>query len=66
MTPEIIGLLMILAMLAGIFIGYPISFLLIFLGVAFGYWGFGELVFYQMTLQFYSSMMEQTLSAVPL
>jgi tripartite ATP-independent transporter DctM subunit len=66
MTPEIIGLLMILAMLAGIFIGYPISFLLIFLGIAFGYWGFGELVFYQMTLQFYSSMMEQTLSAVPL
>jgi tripartite ATP-independent transporter DctM subunit len=57
---------MILAMLVGIFIGYPISFLLIFLGIAFGYWGFGELVFYQMTLQFYSTMMEQTLTAVPL
>jgi tripartite ATP-independent transporter DctM subunit len=53
-------------MLVGIFIGYPISFLLIFLGIAFGYWGFGELVFYQMTLQFYSTMMEQTLTAVPL
>ncbi|MGA0808792.1 MAG: TRAP transporter large permease, partial [Burkholderiaceae bacterium] len=49
-----------------IFIGYPISFLLIFLGIDFGYWGFGELVFYQMTLQFYSTMMEQTLTAVPL
>jgi tripartite ATP-independent transporter DctM subunit len=66
MSPEIIGGLMILAMLVGIFIGYPISFLLIFLGIAFGYWGFGELVFYQMTLQFYSTMMEQTLTAVPL
>jgi len=66
MSPEMIGGLMILAMLVGIFIGYPISFLLIFLGIAFGYWGFGELVFYQMTLQFYSTMMEQTLTAVPL
>jgi tripartite ATP-independent transporter DctM subunit len=66
MSPEIIGGVMILAMLVGIFIGYPISFLLIFLGIAFGYWGFGELVFYQMTLQFYSTMMEQTLTAVPL
>lgn len=66
MSPEIIGGLMILAMLVGIFIGYPISFLLIFLGISFGYWGFGELVFYQMTLQFYSTMMEQTLTAVPL
>ena len=66
MSPEIIGGLMILAMLVGIFIGYPISFLLIFLGISFGYWGFGELVFYQMTLQFYSTMMEHTLTAIPL
>ena len=66
MSPEMIGLVMIGAMLAGIFIGFPISFTLIFLGLAFGYWGFGELVFYLMTLQFNASMMEQTLSAVPL
>ena len=66
MTPELIGLLMIFAMLGGIFIGFPISFVLIFLGIAFGYWGFGSLVFYQLTLLFYSTMMEQTLAAVPL
>ena len=66
MTPEIIGLLMILAMLGGILIGFPIAFVLIFLGIAFGYWGFGPLVFYQLTLLFYSTMMEQTLAAVPL
>ena len=66
MSPEIIGLMMIVAMLAGIFVGFPISFTLIFLGLAFGYWGFGELVFYLMTLQFNATMMEQTLAAVPL
>ena len=52
MSPEMIGFLMIGAMLAGIFIGFPISFTLIFLGLVFGYWGFGELVFYLMTLQY--------------
>ena len=66
MTPEYIGLLMISAMLGGIFVGFPISFTLLFLGIVFGYWGFGELVFYQLTLQFNATMMEQTLAAVPL
>ena len=66
MSPEMIGFIMIAAMLAGIFVGFPISFTLIFLGLAFGYWGFGELVFYLMTLQFNATMMEQTLAAVPL
>jgi len=66
MSPEILGLVMIVAMLFGIFVGFPISFTLIFLGLVFGYFGFGQLVFYLMTLQFYSSMMEQTLAAVPL
>ncbi len=66
MTPEYIGLLMIAAMLGGIFVGFPISFTLLFLGIVFGSWGFGELVFYQLTLQFNATMMEQTLAAVPL
>jgi len=66
MSPEMLGLVMIVGMLLGIFVGFPISFTLIFLGLVFGYFGFGQLVFYLMTLQFYSSMMEQTLAAVPL
>ena len=66
MSPEYIGFLMIAVMLFAIFIGFPISFTLIFLGMVFGYLGFGELVFYLMTLQFYGVMMEQTLAAVPL
>lgn len=69
MSPEIIGLWMIAAMLFAIFIGFPISFTLIFLGTVFGVWGLWprwELTFYLETLQFSGTMMEQTLSAVPL
>jgi len=65
-SSELIGALMIAVMLLAIFVGFPISFTLIFLGLAFGYWGFGDLVFYLMTLQFNSVMLEQTLAAVPL
>ncbi len=66
LAPEYIGMIMIAVMLFAIFVGFPISFTLIFLGVAFGYWGFGQLVFFLMTLQFNSVMLEQTLAAVPL
>ncbi len=66
MSPEIIGLILIGMMLFAIFVGFPISFTLIFLGLVFGYWGFGDLVFYLMTYQFSGVMLEQTLSAVPL
>lgn len=66
-TNEIIGLLMIGAMLFAIFVGFPISFTLIFLGVVFGTWGIGiKLTIFLMTLQSYGSQMEQTLAAVPL
>ena len=66
MSQPMIGMWMMVAMIICIFIGFPISFTLIFLGLIFGYWGFGKLVFYQLTLQFNGSMMEQTLAAVPL
>ena len=66
-SPQIVGLIMIAIMLVAIFIGFPISFTLIFLGFAFGAWGFGSrLVFFLQTLQFNSVMLEQTLAAVPL
>ena len=65
-SQELIGAIMIGAMLFAIFIGFPISFTLIFLGLVFGYWGFGKLVFYLMTLQFNMIMTESTLVAVPL
>jgi len=66
MSPEVLGIVLILTMLFAIFIGFPISFTLIFLGVFFGYLGFGDLVFYLMTFQFSGSMLEQTLAAIPL
>ena len=66
-SPEIIGVFMIAVMLLAIFVGFPISFTLIFLSFVFGAWGFGgKLVFYLQTLQFNSVMLEQTLAAVPL
>ena len=67
MIPEHIGLVMIAIMLLAIFLGFPISFTLIFLGIVFGAWGFGvDLAVYLMTLQFNNVMLEQTLAAVPL
>ena len=65
-NPAMLGFILIGVMLFAIFIGFPISFTLIFLGFVFGYLGFGKLVFYLMTLQFSMVMTEQTLAAVPL
>ena len=65
-NPETLGFILIAVMLFAIFIGFPISFTLIFLGFVFGYLGFGKLVFYLMTLQFSMVMTDQALAAVPL
>ncbi len=62
-----IGLLMLGAMLFSIFVGFPISFTLIFLAFTFGSWGAGSAVtFFLMTLQVNSTMMDDQLVAVPL
>ena len=66
-SPPMIGVIMIAVMLLAIFVGFPISFTLIFLAFVFGAWGFGgKMVFYLQTLQFNNVMLEQTLAAVPL
>ena len=65
-NPAYLGFILVGVMLFAIFVGFPISFTLIFLGFVFGYLGFGKLVFYLMTLQFSMVMTEQTLAAVPL
>ena len=66
MSPEAIGAWMLLALLATIFIGFPIAFTLILLGLAFGYWGFGDTVFNLLIYQVFGSMKDQTLAQVPL
>ena len=66
MSPEAIGGWMLVALLATIFVGFPIAFTLILLGIVFGYAGFGDTVFHLMVYQFFSAMKEQTLAQVPL
>jgi len=62
-----IGLLMLAAMLFSIFVGFPISFTLIFLAFTFGSWGSGSAItFFLMTLQVNSTMLDDQLVAVPL
>jgi tripartite ATP-independent transporter DctM subunit len=66
MSNEILGLILLGALLAGIFVGFPIAFTLIILSVVFGYIGFGDTVFYLMVFQTIGLMKEETLAAVPL
>ena len=62
-----IGLLMLAAMLFSIFVGFPISFTLIFLAFTFGSWGANSAVtFFLMTLQMNATMLDDQLVAVPL
>ena len=66
MSPEAIGAWMLVALIASIFIGFPIAFTLIILGLGFGYWGFGDTVFHLLLFQTFATMKEQTLAQVPL
>ncbi|HEX6298099.1 MAG TPA: TRAP transporter large permease subunit [Burkholderiales bacterium] len=66
MSNEYLGLVLLGALLAGIFAGFPIAFTLIILSVVFGYIGFGDTVFYLMVFQTIGLMKEETLAAVPL
>ena len=62
-----IGLIMLGAMLFLIFIGFPISFTLIFLAFVFGLWGFNlKLTTLLMTFQVSDTMTNDQLMAVPL
>jgi len=66
MSPEVLGLILIAALFVAILLGFPIAFTLILLGLVFGYIGFGDVVFYLMTLQVFGTMRESVLAAVPL
>ena len=66
MSPEYLGLILLAALLTGIFVGFPIAFTLIILSIIFGYIGFGDTVFYLMVFQSFGLMKEETLAAVPL
>jgi tripartite ATP-independent transporter DctM subunit len=61
-----LGLLMLVVMLFAIFIGFPISFTLLFLALTFGYFGLGHTVFDLAYFQTIGMMKEELLAAVPL
>jgi len=62
-----IGLIMLAAMLFVIFVGFPISFTLIFLAFGFGIWGVNfKITSLLMTLQTNNTMLNDQLMAVPL
>ena len=63
---EILGLVMLVLMIGVIFIGFPISFTLLFLSLVCGYIGLGGIVFDLAFFQTIGMMKEQTLTAVPL
>ena len=61
-----LGMVMLVVMIGAIFIGFPISFTLLFLALSFGYFGLGEMVFSLAYLQTIGMMKESLLAAVPL
>lgn len=62
----ILGFIQLLALLSGIFIGFPIAFTLIVLTVIFGFLGLGDMAFNIMVFQAWGVMGTETLAAVPL
>jgi tripartite ATP-independent transporter DctM subunit len=63
---EILGMAMLLLMVGVIFVGFPISFTLLFLALVCGWLGLGTIVFDLAFFQTIGLMKEQTLAAVPL
>ncbi len=66
MSLEILGLVLIGVLFVVILGGFPISFTLFFLAMAFGYYGLGDRVFHLMTYQYFATMVETVLAAVAL
>jgi tripartite ATP-independent transporter DctM subunit len=62
----LLGLVMLVVMIGAIFIGFPISFTLLFLALTFGYFGLGTVVFDLAYFQTIGMMKEELLAAVPL
>jgi len=66
MSPETLGLVLLVCLILGIFVGFPIAFTLLILAIVFGFIGFGKVVFYLMVFQTWQIMKEEVLAAVPL
>ena len=66
MSPELLGAVMMAALIAGICAGFPIAFTLVVITVVFGYIGLGPMVFDLIALQTIGLAKEEVLAAVPL
>ncbi|MCL4747807.1 MAG: TRAP transporter large permease subunit [Burkholderiaceae bacterium] len=62
----LLGLVMLVVMLFAIFVGFPISFTLLFLALSFGHFGLGHMVYNLAYFQIIGMMKEELLAAVPL
>jgi len=65
MTPEWFGIVLLGALFASIFIGFPIAFTLLAVAAIGGYAMLGPLALHLMTLQIFSVMRDPTLASVP-
>jgi tripartite ATP-independent transporter DctM subunit len=61
-----LGMFMLVVLIGVIFVGFPISFTMLFLALAFGYFGLGQTVFSLAYFQTIGLMKEELLAAVPL
>ncbi len=66
MTDPQVGMLMMAAFIAIIFLGFPIAFTLIALGVGFGYYAMGDNIFPLLVQRAFGVMSNDVLIAVPL
>lgn len=64
-NPEL-GVLMLVLFIVFIMLGFPIAFTLMALGVGFGYWAMGDIVFNLVVQRTYSVMANDVLVSIPL
>lgn len=64
-TNELLGLMSLGAMFLTFCLGFPISYVMLFSGILFGFIGIGKIVFYLLTLQFYQVMTDSVMGAIP-
>ena len=62
---EILAILSLVTLLATFCTGFPVSFIMMFVGIAFGYLGFGKLVFHLLNIQFFQVMSDPLMGAIP-
>jgi tripartite ATP-independent transporter DctM subunit len=62
---QLLGMLSLGGLLLAFCTGFPITFTMMFIGLAFGYAGIGKLVFYLLNIQFYQVMSDPVLGAIP-